>query len=96
MGSFLLGFLGLGSLLLAVYVGAELLSAARRATRKKEWPETRFREMGLFEPLDRRQQDLPYVGQDRRSVAEMLDTALGKRPAPAGRPDAVRELKRTA
>jgi hypothetical protein len=77
----MLGFLGLGSVLLAVYIGAELLSAARRATRKKEWPETRFREMGLFEPIDRRERDLPFVGNDRRAIADMLSTALGQRAA---------------
>jgi hypothetical protein len=83
MGAFTLGFMVIGSALLAVYVGAELISSVRRATRKKEWPETRFREMGLFEPIDRRQNDLPYVGNDRRAIAEMMSTALGQR-APDG------------
>jgi hypothetical protein len=85
MMAFAWGFLGMVAVMLTIYGVSCGLSAWRQARHKREWPATRLREMNAVAPGDRREQDLPFVGADRRSVQDIVKTALGEGARPAAR-----------
>lgn len=77
MMAFVWGFLGVAGVMLAIWLVALGLSAWRKSRHKREWPATRLREMKVFAPGDRRTQDLPFVGADRREASDLLAAAFG-------------------
>jgi hypothetical protein len=77
--AFMWGFIVTAGVMLAIWAIARGLAAWRRAHHKRAWPATRLREMDRVGREERREQDLPFVGTERRAMSDMLSAALGDR-----------------